>query len=163
MASLRTFLLTLMIGASLATPAAAQWKWKGKDGRVQYSDLPPPAGVAEEDILQKPNVRRSTIASTSPASAAASSALTPKGVEPALEAQRKKADQEVAAKKKAEEDKATAAKAENCTRARTHLRALDEGLRIARTNAKGEREVLDDKQRVEETRRTREVIASDCK
>jgi hypothetical protein len=40
---------------------------------------------------------------------------------------------------------------------------LDDGVRITRTDAKGEREVLDDKARAEEVRRTKNVIVSDCK
>ena len=34
---------------------------------------------------------------------------------------------------------------------------------MTRVNDKGEREVLDDKQRAEEIQRTRTVIASDCR
>ena len=44
-----------------------------------------------------------------------------------------------------------------------YARTLDDGLRIVRTNEKGEREYMDDKQRAEEVRRTREGLASDCK
>ena len=40
---------------------------------------------------------------------------------------------------------------------------MESGQRMARMNDKGEREILDDKQRAEESRRAREVIASDCK
>ena len=38
----------------VALPAQAQWKWKDANGKVQYSDLPPPAGTPEKDILQRP-------------------------------------------------------------------------------------------------------------
>jgi hypothetical protein len=34
---------------------------------------------------------------------------------------------------------------------------------MARTNDKGEREILDDKARADEMRRTREIIAADCR
>ena len=43
-----------LFGATLALPVAAQWKWRGANGQMQYSDLPPPPGVAEKDILQRP-------------------------------------------------------------------------------------------------------------
>jgi len=36
-------------------------------------------------------------------------------------------------------------------------------MRLARVNDKGEREVLDDKQRADETKRMRDTIAADCK
>ncbi|MFG5410725.1 hypothetical protein ABXN37_24710 [Piscinibacter sakaiensis] len=39
---------------------------------------------------------------------------------------------------------------------------LDDGVRIARTNEKGEREILDDKARAAEQARLRAVVAADC-
>ena len=54
-------------------------------------------------------------------------------------------------------------KAENCRAARAHLAALDSGQRIARYKDNGEREILDDQQRAAETRRARDVIASECR
>jgi hypothetical protein len=62
-----------------------------------------------------------------------------------------------------QQEKEAAQRAENCARAKSHLNALSDGMRIARTNDKGEREVLDDKGRAEEMQRARQVIASDCK
>jgi len=167
-------LLVALVGALVVTPAFAQWKWVDSGGRVQYSDLPPPAGVPEKDILQRPNgtQRRAplTTAATpaAPASAASgSSGLTPKTVDSDLEAKRQKAEQDEAAKKKAdqkaEEAKIAAAKADNCSRAKTQLRALDSGVRIARTNEQGEREVLDDAARAQEAKRARDIVSSDCK
>jgi len=158
--------LTALLGATLSLPAAAQWKWRDKSGQIQYSDLPPPPGVAEKDILQRPNSaaqRRAARVVSEPASAASAAPAAPKMVEPELEAKRRKAEQEQAAKKKAEDEKLALARAENCTRAKGHLRTLEDGVRIARTNEKGEREILDDKARADETRRTREIIAADCK
>ena len=158
--------LTALLGATLSLPAAAQWKWRDKTGQIQYSDLPPPPGVAEKDILQRPNSarQRASLVVSEPASAASAAApAAPKMVEPELEAKRRKAEQEQAAKKKAEDEKIALARAENCSRAKGHLRSLEDGIRIARTNEKGEREILDDKARAEETRRTRDIIAADCK
>ena len=83
--------------------------------------------------------------------------------DPELEAKRKKAEADAAAKQKAEEQRVAAAKAENCSRAKAQLTTLDSGIRIARANANGEREFLDDKQRADETKRTKDVISADCK
>ncbi len=80
-----------------------------------------------------------------------------------LEARKRAAEQEQAARLKAEEDKVAATRAENCRRARGHVAALEGGQRIGRINEKGEHEVLDDKGRAEELRRAREIIASDCR
>jgi hypothetical protein len=159
---LSVVVLSALLGLALAGPAAAQWKWRYKGGQIQYSDLPPPAGVAEQDILQRPaSAQRRAAAAPAPAPSAAASA--PKRVEPELEAKLRKAEEELAAKNKAEQERAAAQRAENCTRAKSYARTLDDGLRIVRTNEKGEREYLDDKQRADEVKRTREVIASDCK
>lgn len=152
-----------LVGAALALPAAAQWKWRGANGQIQYSDLPPPPGVSEKDILQRPS--GATLRAISPAVAApAASAppLAPKNVDPELEAKRKKAEQEEAAKAKAEEQRVAAAKAENCKRAREQIRTLESGMRMARINDKGEREVLDDKMRAEEMKRARDVANAEC-
>jgi hypothetical protein len=155
-----------VLGALLAVPAQAQWKWRDKNGQTQYSDLPPPAGIAESDILQRPNAaQRAAPAAAVAASGAASGApaLAPKGSDPELEAKRRKAEQEVAAKKKAEDEKLAIAKADNCLRAKAQIRTLDSGIRIARTNDKGEREFMDDAARAAEAKRTQDIIASDCK
>ena len=81
----------------------------------------------------------------------------------ALEEKKKQAEAAEAAKKKAEEQKVAAARADNCKRARSAKADLDSGVRIARTNAKGEREVLDDAQRAAELKRVNQIIAQDCK
>jgi hypothetical protein len=164
-------LLALIAAGLLATPAEAQWKWKDKGGHVQYSDLPPPSGTPEQDILGRPSgPRKGIVQSTAPASAAsgtgllATAASAPRSGDPELEAKRKKADADAAAKTRAEQEKIVTAKAENCTRAKAQLTTLDSGIRIARTNATtGEREFLDDKQRADEAKRTRDVISTDCK
>jgi hypothetical protein len=172
--------LVVVLGLAVATPSQAQWKWRDKNGQTQYSDLPPPSGVPEQDILSRPNAasRRGgpTAAAAAPGAASAASAvkvaamgmgasspLTPRTVEPELEAKRKKAEAEQAAGTKAEDAKIAAAKAENCNRAKAQMRSLDSGVRIARTNEKGEREFLDDKARADESKRTREIISADCR
>jgi uncharacterized protein DUF4124 len=172
-------LLAALLGLALAAPAQAQWKWRDKNGQTQYSDLPPPSAVPEQDILSRPNSARRRATTTPPATAgsapsgstgsasaplaAASSALVPKTTDTELEAKRKQAEADQAAKTKAEEAKVAAARADNCARAKAQMRTLDSGIRLARTNAKGEREFLDDKQRAEEAGHTRQVIAADCK
>ncbi len=167
-------LLTLLAASLICLPAEAQWKWRDKAGHVQYSDLPPPAGTPDQDILIKPtagsrragpvpNAPVSIVSSGSAASAAASGALVPRTADSDLEAARKKAEAEAAAKSKAEERRIAGLKADNCARAKTQLTTLESGIRLARSNAKGEREFLDDKQRAEETRRTKDVISTDCK
>ena len=155
--------------ATLCTSALAQWKWRDKNNQVQYSDLPPPQGVPDSSILQRPAAanRRpapAVAASSAQSAASAASGLAPaKVVEPELEAKLRKEEQEKAAKAKVETEKLAAQKADNCNRARLQLRGLEDGLRVARVNQKGERELLDDKARAEEVARTRDTISADCK
>lgn len=157
-------LLVALLGAAMATPSIAQWKWRDKDGRVQYSDRPPPPGVAENDVLSKPAGARVVAPAPAGLTPAASAAPQPavRASDPQLEAKKKQQEQEESAKRKAEEEKVAKAKAENCQRAKSYQRTLDDGIRIARTNDKGEREILDDAARAKEAERNRQVIASDC-
>jgi len=175
-ARLAALVLGALLTLSLSHPAFAQWKWKDKSGHVQYSDLPPPPSVSDADILQRPgaNSARKPPAFAPNSAQAAAAALVASGasaaasgpanaVEPELEAKRRKGAEEETAKRRAEEEKQNAARAENCQRAKAQLRALDDGMRMARVNAKGEREILDDKGRAEESKRARDIIGSDCK
>jgi hypothetical protein len=150
-------------------PAQAQWKWRDKDGRITVSDRAPPRDVPERDILSKPpsDTRRATSTQTAASAASAPEGTAPQTAPTAMErevqSRKKAAELEQAAKLKADEEKLAGQRADNCRSARGHLVALEGGQRIARTNDKGEREVLDDKGRADEMRRAREVIASDCR
>ena len=55
-----------------ASSALAQWQWRDANGRRIFSDSPPPASVADKDILQRPKG-----ATPPPANAAAPSANLP--------------------------------------------------------------------------------------
>lgn len=160
-------MLTAVVGVTLALPAAAQWKWRDAQGRTQYSDTPPPPTVAEKDILQRPNAsapaRPTAVPPAAPTSAASGApTLAPKTEDTELDAKRKKAEQDATEKKKADEAKAAAVRAENCARAKEQMRTLDSGVRVSRTNEKGERVFMDDKARAQETQRTRDAMASEC-
>ena len=171
----------VLLLATLAAPAAAQWKWRDAGGRVTLSDMPPPNTVPEKDILQRPRAARSaaaaatdpmgvtgTTATAAPSAASAAAPALPAsavrpGVDPALEARRKQAELDKQRQQKAEADKLAAQRADNCRRAQAHLATLASGMRLQRVNDKGEREILNDAQRADETRRTQDVIASDCR
>jgi Domain of unknown function (DUF4124) len=161
--------LTLLLAAPAAQ--AQQWMWRDKEGRVTASDRPPPRDIADKDILQRPVPESRRAASPAPAASAASGASGAAAAAPAattalereVQARKKAAEAEQASKAKAEEERNAARKAENCRNARSNLATLESGVRIQRTNDKGEREVLEDAARNEEMRRAREIIASDCR
>ncbi len=169
-----TTLLALTVLAM--SPAHAQWAWRDANGRITASDRPPPNTVADKDIVSRPKTGKPATAGTAPSAPAAPAASAPSATAPVaaaeapktaldkeVDARRAKAEQEQAAKKKADEAKQAAVKAENCQRARQQMASLDSGIRIARVNAKGEREILDDAGRAAEASKAREVIASDCR
>ena len=104
-----------------------------------------------------------TASSTATAAKPMVAASAPGGVDKALEEKKKQAEQAEAARKQAEEAKLAAQKAENCKRAQDAKATLDSGMRIARLNANGEREVLDDQARAAEMKRVQDVIRSECK
>ena len=148
----------------LSGPADAQWKWRDSRGQIHIADTPPPRDIPDKDVLQRPEVvvRRPAPARAASVPAAASApAKAP--VDAELEERRRRAEQEQAARAEADKRKAEAVRRDNCQRAREQLATLDSGQRIARVKADGEREILDDDARANESRRAREVIASDCR
>lgn len=160
----------VLLLAVTAGEASAQWKWRDKEGRVTASDRPPPSDVPDKDILTRPAAppQRAAPAATPAAPAGAAgpqaAASAPRtALEREVEARKRAADQEAAAKIKAEEARNAERRAENCRRARSMAAALDSGQRVRRTNERGEPEFLDDNQRAAEARRAREVIESDCR
>ena len=149
----------------IASPAEAQWKWRDSRGQVHISDIPPPRDVPDKDVLQRPevSVRKPPAPVPAPAAAAVASAPAKAAVDPELEERRKRAEQEQAARAEADKQKAAAVRKDNCQRARDQLATLDSGQRIARIKADGEREILDDDMRAKETKRARDIIASECR
>lgn len=171
--ALKTVVLALS-AASFALSALAQWQWIDKDGRKVFSDRSPPSDIREKDILKRPGNRGSVAVApvsetvgSSPA-ATASAPLKPgapklSGKDAQLEAKKKRAEAEDAAKKKVEDEKIAAAKAENCDTAKRYLTTLDSGVRIAETNASGEREVMGDSRRAEEKKRAQGLADTNCR
>ena len=173
---LKKLVLALACG-SFALSSLAQWQWVDKDGRKVFSDRPPPSDVAPANILKQPSPRPTTSAPVSPSapstSATPAAALLPSAGKPGelrtpvkdsqLESRKKQAEEEEAARKRAEDEVVAKARAENCERAKKGLVTFESGVRIAVTNAKGEREFMDDASRATETKRLQSVADSDCK
>lgn len=167
-------LAALAFTAAMAAPALAQWQWIDNAGRKVYSDTAPPAGTPDKNILKRPAAAGPMSASpahppapaaaspSAPGEAAAPPAPQAPGVDKELEARKKEAEAAEAAKKKQEAEKLARARAENCQRAKTAKTTLDSGQRLATTNAKGEREIMDDTRRASEAQRLQQIIASDC-
>lgn len=162
-------LLIALIGLVLVASAQAQWKWRDAKGNVQYSDMPPPTGVPDKDILQRPNTPTRPTIVVGPVGQAASvpapkpAASGPTKAELEAEARQKQEQDSQAAKQKEEERRAADLRRENCARAQGNLRDLQSGIRITRTNEQGERVYMDDAQRQAEVERARQIITSECR
>lgn len=164
-------LLIALAGLVLAASAHAQWKWRDAKGNVQYSDLPPPAGTPDKDVLQRPASARPTIvvapvgtaASAAAAAAAAKAASASAKAELEATARQKQEQDRETGRQKEEERRVAAAKRENCSRAQSNLRDLQSGTRLTRTNDKGERVFMEEAQIAAELAVARDVVTRECR
>src|SRR5437868_3681165 len=174
------FAQLLLVGSVFLLPlgAQAQWQWLDKDNKKVFSDQAPPPEVPEKNILRRPGPppkrlsfsaapAATDVAAAAPAADAPppAPASSPKGagVDKELEEKARKTEEAEKAKQAAEAQKFAQAKAENCNRARQGKATMDSGIRVARLNAQGEREIMDDDARAREQQRLQSIIASDCK
>ena len=156
-----------LLGLACTLPAVgfSQWQWIDNNGRKVFSDQSPPASIPAKNILRQPGVKGTPVVAEAAAEPAKAQASAPKitGKDKQLEEKKKQAEAAEAEKKKAEEEQQAKVRAENCDRAKRAKAGIDSGARIARTNDKGEREVMDDAARSVESKRLDGVVASDCK
>ncbi len=169
----------LVLGLVCVLPLAAhaQWQWVDNAGKKVFSDQAPPPDIPDKNIVRRAGgaPSRPALAPVAPPSdmnagtsvaaptRSASGAARPSGVDKELEEKTRRAEEAEKAKQAAEAQKLAQAKAENCNRARQSKATFDSGIRVARLNDKGEREILDDKGRAAEQQRLQSVISSDCK
>ncbi|HEX4985763.1 MAG TPA: DUF4124 domain-containing protein [Burkholderiales bacterium] len=133
---------------------AQTYKWTDAEGKVHYSDQPPPGNAKQETTISP---RRKPSASAP----AASKPKTYREQEAEFrQRQVEAAEKDAAAKKKADE---AAEKKRNCEQARNQVATLQAGGRIARTSENGEREYLSDAQIAEEIERGKKSIDAWCK
>ncbi|MCY7389347.1 MAG: DUF4124 domain-containing protein [Burkholderiales bacterium] len=146
--------IAVAILLATATVAAQVYKWVDKDGKVQYTDTPPPASATKTEAKK---------VDTSPA--AASTAGTPaKSLQDrAKDFDKRKADDAEKAKKSEADQQAAAANAANCRDARAALKDLETGRPLTRNTDSGNREILDEESRQTETAKARKSVADFCK
>jgi hypothetical protein len=155
MMKIRILLLCLIMLPTLAN--AEIYKWKDKDGKVRYSDIPPPSNVPQESLYGKkipkptgqpplmPVEGDATAAANKEKAAAKDKAGSDKAPVSKEEAAAKRAKD--AEQQKKEDDAKQAelkVKQENCKAAQANLKTFSDGGRLVRTNEKGEREYLGD-------------------
>jgi len=167
----------LAAGALLALSALAQaqYMWIDEKGIKQFSDRAPPASVPLNAILKAP--RGAASAATMPSATVAADgtdvsdgAAKPGPVPvPAPTVAERNADYRKRARENLEREQkekderiASAARADNCTRARSARQSMDSGARIGIQDLNGERGFMSDEQRVVESTKIDRVL-SGCK
>lgn len=150
---LKTF-VTVILVVSSALAWGQAYKWRDVNGRIQYSDTPPPAGAKDVQQLRKPPAASPTTATTGGNKSYA---------EQDAEFRKRLVEKQEAASKqeKAKEDEQV--RARNCEQARGQLAGLDSGQRMVRLNAQGERIALDDDERAATRADTLKAIETWCK
>lgn len=135
-------LLLLSFSAS-----AALTKWVDDDGKVHYSDGPPPDNVKAKAIAT-PHDPVSGVPKTF--------------VEREAEMKKNQKAKEDAAKKAAQQQENALLKQKNCAAAKANLRALENSPQITIYNDKGEAANMDDKARQQGIEEARKQISTFC-
>lgn len=159
----------------LTTAASAQYVWLDDKGVKQFSDIPPPAGVPRNRILKDPGtIPRSAPQMTTSAapdkpenpgnetSVPNKAQLPMTTAEKNADFQKRRMEQAEKEKKDAEKAKQDADKVKRCERARAYSRSLESGVRISDIDKNGERYILNDEQRAQESRDNKHIL-DECK
>jgi len=125
-------------------------KWVDSEGKVHYSDAPPPENVKSETLRGSPSQGAPAAASATPASGSGA----PKTIyEMEADLKKERKAKEEAAQKAAKEQQEASQKQQACAQARDQLATLQNMPRIVTYDEKGGRSFMDDttrQQRIEE-------------
>ncbi|HYF60454.1 MAG TPA: DUF4124 domain-containing protein [Burkholderiaceae bacterium] len=171
--SLRHLLPLLMLALAAAPDASAQvHQWRDANGRMVYSDMPPPASVRPSAVIRSP--ARPTpadgaggsgaTASAEPALRAASAPASeaPSAADREMEFRKRRLERAEAERKAAEAGRLAERRTQACEAARSELRALESGMRLMRVNERGEREFVDDATRDRRLEAARAGVSEHC-
>jgi len=147
--------MVLVLVACTASVQAQVYKWVDKDGKVQYSDQPPPPD-ATKSAIQK-------VTSTSSSPAAPSDKAAEKAPDKGKAFEKRRSESAEKQKKDDEASKLAQRKQEACDDARANLKSLEAGGRLSKADATGERVFLEDDQRQQEIARAQNFMAESCK
>ena len=156
-------LTALACGCLLAMPVSGEtYKWTDAEGKVHYSDQPPPPNVKKSATV-KPRSPAEPAATAVPEATETPAAAPKSHAEQDAEFNRRRvetAEREAAEKKTAQE---AAEKKKNCEQAKAQLAGMQNGRRITRHNEKGEIVYLSDAEIKQESARAKQVAESWCK
>ncbi|RPH45423.1 MAG: DUF4124 domain-containing protein [Burkholderiales bacterium] len=165
---LRHLLPLLLLAITVAPHAHAQYKWRDADGRIVYSDLPPPTSISPDAVLKGPGLRApseragaSPTAGASPGAAPSAPAAT-SAADRELEFRKRRLERAEAERKAAGDAAKAKQLAAACEETRNELRTLESGMRMSRVNERGEREFIDDTQRAQRLESARKTAREHC-
>ncbi len=157
-----------------ATVTAQVYKWVDKDGKVQYSDIPPQPDA--KSALPKTLDTRSASGVAAPAKAPPANAKdVPKDGKAGAKAgpqsladrikdsDKRRTDEAAAAKKASEDEQFAKSNQARCKDATRYLAELDSGRPIGSTDENGDRKLLDDETRKAEVAKARSAMSESCK
>ncbi|HEX8987786.1 MAG TPA: DUF4124 domain-containing protein [Rhodocyclaceae bacterium] len=143
--------LAPLVFALCSMVASAQmYSWKDANGKVHYSDEPPP---------DKTPARKVAAPASGPGDPNASRALA----EQEAASRKKQKEGQDAAAKAAKEKAASEERAAECERARANLQSIESGQTRFTIDAKGERMAMDGDAREAELARARRAVEANCK
>jgi hypothetical protein len=158
--------MTIGLTLCLALPAAAQmYKWVDSNGKIHYSDKPPPGNVKTEKLRTPAQPASAPAASAPKDGAQKDTAKTgPKSVAEQEQAFRKRqAEETKTEQEQAQKETEVRDRAENCKRAKAALANLELGGRQTRIDEKGERAFLSDAEIARAAAQARQEAADACK
>ena len=166
------FLLIFLILASTNALATVN-KWIDSQGRVHYSDQPPPPAVKAETLRPAPAPEGAGNANGE-AGSGGETESSGEAKSSVPEEQKSIAEQEAELKREQMEKQAAADKAAkkqaienaikiNCDNAQQNLRNLQAGGRISQIGADGERTYMDDTQRQQRIEKVQQYLDTNCK
>lgn len=137
-------------------PAHAQYQWRDANGRMVFSDQPPPPSVKPGNVLRAEPM-------PSPVGRPQGASARELAADRELARRQKAAEQAGKAERERQQAEQSARLARACEEGRTELRTLESGMRMARVNKDGEREYLDDAERDKRIAALRRDLNEVCK
>ena len=151
----------LAILLATATVAAQVFKWIDKDGKVNFTDTPPPAEAVKGEAKKIAGPSASPLVSAAPSKLVAPPTKT--GTNPAKDAEKKKTDLAEKAKKDEANERIAKQNEERCKEAKRYLTTLDSGAPIKQSNDAGELVLMADEARGSEAARAKTAVTESCK
>jgi hypothetical protein len=151
----------------LAVPGWADtYKWTDEDGKIHYSDQPPPNTIQKSETIkqQKAAPAAAPTGAPPPPEAAPKPGVAPKTpTDQDMEFRKRRLQQAEADAKAQKEAQAAEEKKRNCQRATEQMQAFERGGRITRYGPNGEQQFMNEQEVQAELANARKAADSWCK